>query len=350
MPAEVLLLGAGGFLGLHTLDALRGLGVEPRCGRRRRSNVLGLRSRKARLVPADLDEPGGLVEAMAGCAVVVHAAGHYPKTSRDPQAALALGLRQSRAVLDAAAAAGVQRVVYVSTTSTVAPPPGGGPSDERHTWPAPPTFGAYHALKWHMEQAFLAEDRLEVTIACPAACLGPGDLRVGTSALLVATSRGMDPPHPDGWVPVVDARDVGRGVATLATMSAPPRRVLLAGGNHRLQDLLTLAAARYGVAPPSPPVDAATAVALADAAEAAVEGTAQRPALSREIVDLVVHGLPLSCALAEDRLGLSWTPLSTTLDDFDAWARRLGIVPPHPETAPCSPPPTRTASTGSSPS
>lgn len=103
-------------------------------------------------------------------------------------------------------------------------------------------------------------------------------------------------------------------------------------------------------APPAPPVDAATAIQLADAAEAAVEGTAQRPSLSREIVDLVVHGLPLSCALAESRLGLSWTPLSTTLDDFDAWARRLGIVPPHPETAPCSPPPTRTASTGSSPS
>ena len=348
-PVETLLLGAGGFLGLHTLDALRDLGVEPRCGRRRRSNVLGLRSRKARMVPADLDDADSLRAAMDGCEVVVHAAGHYPKTSLDPQAALELGLRQTHAVLEAAVAAKVRRLVYVSTTSTVAPAPDGGPSDERHTWSAPPPFGTYHALKWQMERAVLAEDRLEIAVACPAACLGPGDLRVGTSALLVATSRGMDPPHPDGTVPVVDARDVGRAVARLATLADPPRRVLLAGSNHRLQELLSLAAARYGVAPPSPPVDAATAIALADAAEAAVEGTAQRPALSREIVDLVVHGLPLSCALAEARLGLSWTPLSTTLDDFDAWARRLGIVPPPPETAPCSPPPTRTASTGSSP-
>lgn len=347
MP-DTLVLGGGGFLGLHTVDALRAEGIDPLCGRRRRSNVLGLRKRKARMVPADLNAPESLVAAMAGCDTVVHLAGHYPRTSLDPQGALDLGLGQSRALLDAAAASGVRRLVYVSTTSTVAPAPT-GPSDEHHIYTEPPGLGTYHDLKWHMEQVFLDEDRFEVTIACPAACLGPGDLRVGTSALLVALARGMDPPHPDGHVPIVDARDVGRAVARLAAMNTPPRRLILAGSNNRLQPLLEATAQRYRVAPPRPAVSAAEAFALADEAEAAVHGTNQRPALSREIVDLVVHGLPLSTHLAEHRLGMVWTPLSDTLDAFDAWARRLRILPPLPETDPCSPPPPKPASSPSSP-
>jgi len=286
---------------------------------------------------------------MEGCQIVIHLAGHYPKTSLDPVGTLQLGLRQTRNVLDAAASAGVRRLVYVSSTATVAPNPD-GPSDERHTYATSPGHGTYHDLKWHMEQAFLAEDRLEVVVACPAACLGPGDLRVGTAALLVAMAHGMDPPHPDGHVPVVDVRDVGRAVAAMALTPQCPRRVLIAGHNQRLQPLLEETARRYGVAPPSPPLTADQAFALANQAEAAIAGTPNPPALSREIVDLVVYGLPLSTRLAEDRLGLQWTPLSSTLDAFDAWARRLRIIPPLPESKSCSPPPTKPESTPSSPS
>ncbi|NOY24361.1 MAG: NAD(P)H-binding protein [Oligoflexia bacterium] len=344
-----LVLGGGGFLGLHTVDALQAAGLAPRCGRRRRSNVLGLRKRKVQMVPADLDDPASLLDAMQGCEIVVHLAGHYPKTSLDPKGALALGLRQSHDVLEAAATAGVRRLIYVSSTATVARNPG-GLSDEGHTFPASPGHGTYHDLKWHMEQVFLAEDRLEVLVACPAACLGPGDLRVGTCALLVALAWGMDPPHPDGDVPIVDVRDLGRAVARLALADSPPRRVILAGHNSRLQPLLETTAERYRVAQPSAAISADQAFALADAAELAVSGTADRPALSREIVDLVVHGVPLSARLAEDSLGMIWTPLSDTLDDFDAWARRLRILPPLPEPSPCSPPFTKPASTPSSPS
>ena len=334
MSPEVLLLGSNGFLGLHALDALRALGAEPRCGRRRRSNVLGLRARKAAMVPADLDDPDALSRAMAGCEVVVHVAGHYPKTSLDPQTALHTGLSQSDRVLDAAAAAGVRRLVYVSSTGTVAPAPGGGPSDERHTFPTSPGHGVYHDLKWAMEQRFAEETRLQTIIACPAACVGPGDLRVGTSAILVGLARGMDPPHPDGWVSLVDPRDVGQGLARLALDPSPPHRVLLSGGSYRLHALLERLARRYGVARPSAPLSPDKARFLADAAEAAAAGTPDRPALSREIVDLVIHGVPLSTSRAEDALGLRWTSLQRTLDDFDGWARRLGIVPSPPEIHP----------------
>jgi dihydroflavonol-4-reductase len=322
-----LVLGAGGFLGLNLVDALQAAGEPLRCGRRKRSNVLGLRERRAPLVQADLESPEELRAAMAGCEIVQHLAGHYPKLSLDCAAALQTGLRQLENVLDAAAAAGVRRLIYVSSAATAAPSPAGGPSDESCVFAQAPGFGTYHDLKWAMEQRALAEQRLEVLVACPGACLGPWDLRVGTSALLVATARGLAPPHPDGVINAVDVRDVALALVRLARHPSPPRRLLLSGSNLQVQQMLEELSLRYGAPPPAAPLSAAEALALADAGEARAHAQGGRPELSREIADLIVHGVPLDASLARRTLGLAFRPLAETLDAADAWNRRMRILP-----------------------
>jgi dihydroflavonol-4-reductase len=321
-----LVLGAAGFLGVNLVDALLAAGFAPRCGRRRTSNVIPLRTRRVDLVPADLDRPGELYSAMVGCDVVFHFAGHYPRTALHPATDLALGTRRMANVLDAAAAAGVDRLIYLSSTATVAPAQGRA-SSERDIFPRAPGFGLYHDLKWAMEAQALSERRVPVAVLCPGACLGAWDLKVGTSALLVATANGLRPPHPDGWVPIVDARDVAQAALATARVAPLPRRLLLAGSNLRLQDLLCVLARRYGVAAPAAPLSAGAARAVADEAEAEFERTRHRPSLSREIVDLVVHGRPVDATRAEHLLDLQYRPLSDTLDQFDAFARRMGFLP-----------------------
>ncbi len=329
---RVLVLGASGFVGVHVVDALRGLGVEPLCAQRSAAPRLGLRSRNATVVRVDLDDTtDGLAEALRGIDVVVHAAGHYPADSRDRAGTLARGRRQTRALLDAVAASGARRLVYVSSTATVAPAPGGGPSDETNVFDGPPGFGVYHDLKWEMEALVAAEDRFETVIACPSACLGAEDRRVGTCGLLLAVARGAEPKHPDGLVSLVDVRDVGAAVARLATMPDPPRRVVLSGHDIGLHDLLALLARRYGRPPPSAPLGPEEALAWADAAEASAAATGTRAPLPRELVELVLHGRPLATGLAATRLDARWTPLTVTFDTFDRWARRQRLLPPSPE-------------------
>lgn len=325
---SMLILGAGGFLGLNLVDAVIASGQVPRCGRRTRSNVIALRERRVPLVHADLDSRRELLAAMQGCVTVLHVAGHYPRLSLDRAGTLATGLGQVENVLDAAAGAGVRRLIYVSSAATVAPSPGGWPSDERHVFPAEPGFGTYHDLKWAMEHVVLAERRFETVVACPGACIGPWDLRVGTSALVVALARGLDPPHPDGIINLVDATDVARALVELAMLSSPPRRVLLSGVNRGLHALLCELAERYRVPRPSAPLPAAEAIALADSEERRVALIGGRPRLSREIADLVVHGVPIDAHLARSALGLEFRPFEETLDAADAWNRRMRILPP----------------------
>lgn len=321
-------LGAAGFLGVNLVDALLAAGHMPRCGHRRRTNLIPLRRRDVPLALADLDQPDTLASALAGADVVFHLAGHYPRHGLDPEAAVTRARRELTALLDAAAAADVARLVYVSSTATVARRADGQPSTEADVFAEPPGFGAYHDAKWAMERLALAERRLDVVVACPGACLGPWDLRVGTSALLVATARGLDAPHPDGWVSPVDVRDVARALVRLGELSAPPRRVLLAGPSVRLQALLELLSARYRVEPPTPALSDIAAVAFANAEERRVAGTAERAGLAREIADLVIHGAPIDARLGATLLApAGYRPLSDTLDAFDAFARRMRLIP-----------------------
>ena len=183
-----VVLGAAGFLGVNLVDALRDAGVEPLCGRRRRENVIPLRKRKVPMCIVELDEVEVMVEAMTGCDTVFHAAAHYPRYSRDYQKVIQLGVAQTQNALDAAVQAGVSRFVFVSTSATVAPAPD-GPSTEEHLYAKAPGYGLYHDLKWTMERLVLEEDRLQTLVACPAGCLGPWDLRVATSALIVYSRK-----------------------------------------------------------------------------------------------------------------------------------------------------------------
>lgn len=322
-----IVLGAAGFLGINLVDALIARGIEPRCGRRRRTNVLALRKRKVPMVNTDQDDVDGMVEAMQGMDTVFHCAAHYPRLSIHPEQTLELGTRQLQNTLDAAARAGIQRFVYVSTTAIVAPNPDGGPSNETHRHPARPGHGTYHDLKWELERMIDAEDRFQTVSAAPGACIGPWDLRVGTTALLVATANGMNPPHPNGWINPVDARDVGEALARIGLREAPSDRYVFAGGNHRLHDMLVGLADRYRVAAPVPALSDDEAVRLADELEHKAHETGERALLAREIADMVIHGVPIDTTRAQTELGMSWRSLDETLDAYDAWARPLRILP-----------------------
>ena len=114
-----LVTGANGFLGAAVVRALlaenrtvRGL---VRAGSDRR-NLAGL---AVEVMVGDITEPDSLRVALRGCAAVFHVAADYRLWVAKPGAMYRTNVAGSVNVLEAAAAAGVERMVYTSSVAVL---------------------------------------------------------------------------------------------------------------------------------------------------------------------------------------------------------------------------------------
>jgi dihydroflavonol-4-reductase len=321
---SVVILGAAGFLGVNLVERLLADGAAPRCVRRRRTNVLHLRALGAQMVEAELHDAEALARALDRAELVYHLAGHYPRFSNDPAATLATGLTELEVVLGAAAKAKVGRMIFVSSTATVAGHPF-RPSTELDVYLQAPGLGVYHDLKWSLEARALAEDRFPVTVVCPGACLGPWDLRNGTSSVLLQFARREAPEYPEGNVSWVDVRDVALGLSRLGEITPPERRLVLVAKSEAMSHLGARVAERYGVEP-RPPLEAEVARQRADLEEARARAGGPRPNMARELVDLIVHGPRIDAEWSRAQLGLEYRSFDDTLEAYEGWARRMNLI------------------------
>ena len=327
---RALVLGATGFIGMATVDALLARGIEVRALRRPRSMTILLRRRPVELVVGELADLPSIERALSGCDLVIHAASHYPRYSLEAAASTEQALAETRCFLDALRGSHVDRAVVVGTIATLGEAPASRPASEEDSLHQAPLDSPYRALKWHVQRE-LSEahrDGSPVVSLLPGACLGPGDLRVGTSALLMGLARGALPFWLEGWVNIIDVRDVAECLVTAALSRGPlSREIALPGHSNRTSALFPLVVQRYGGALPPVFLDAETARERADADERLAAPRRARVPFPRELVDLIASGQRVSGARAERELGLSPRPLITTLDDaYESLARR-GLVP-----------------------
>lgn len=325
---RALVIGGTGFIGLHVVDALLARGAEVKVTRRKQSVTVLVRKRPVTLVDASLDDADKLARAMDGVDTVFLAGAYYPRYSLDLEASLAIGVRGVKNACDAALAAGVRRLVYTSTIATLARAPHGRDADERDIPDAMPEGSVYRAVKWAMEREVAAARArgLDAITLLPGGCIGPGDLRVGTGAILVGVARGLLTWWVDGLTNLADVEAVARAHVAAAE-DASHDRYCLGGHNVRVESLLRIVAQRYGGVMPvfelTP--DEARARSLAD--ERAAARTRDRVPIPRELVDMATTGQRVSSARAARELGFLPPPLEESLDRAHQFFVRYGAIP-----------------------
>ncbi len=220
------------------------------------------------------------------------------------------------------------RLVYTSSTGTLERAES-GLADESSIPRTMPVDSVYRATKWAMERELERHlDRgLDAITVLPGACLGPQDARLGTGGLLVAAVHGSLPWWVEGPVNVVDVGDVALAQLAAARKARAGDRFCVAGHDTTLGNVLSRLVARYGGRVPLTPISADEARARADAEERAAEAKRERVAFPRELVDLVTNGQRVSSARAERELGVTFRPMTETLDRAWAWFARHRYLP-----------------------
>ncbi|OGQ82300.1 MAG: hypothetical protein A2289_00545 [Deltaproteobacteria bacterium RIFOXYA12_FULL_58_15] len=327
---KAVVVGATGFLGLNIIEALKAADSpfdEIVATRRKSSNTIFLRRLKVPMVEAALEDVDSLVNAFENTDVVYFAAGHYPRLSVDTADQVRQAVGGAENLFNAARQAKVRRVIYTGSVVTVGRPTEDRLATEADGSPSIPDGSTYFAVKVALEPAVMAAHGVETIALSPTGCFGPFDHKVGTGFYIVGMANQALSVYTDGRINVVDARDVAAAHVQAATRGRPGERLILGGHNVRVTALLQMVSRLFGVPMPERCMTAAEAVVFASAEEERCHKEGKgRPAISREIVDMIVHGQFVDSSKAKTELGFTVRPLEDTLMASFEWYRANGFI------------------------
>ncbi len=257
-PMKAVVTGGSGFIGLSLVRLLKARGDEVVAIVRSVGRAETLREMGCTLVEGDLAAmpADALTDALRGADALFHIAGSYRLGIPESEhvAMFAANVVATRAVLDAAVAAGVPRIVYVSTANVMGDTHG-QVVDETYRRPQPPVFLSYYdETKYLAHQA--AEERIAagapVLIAIPGMVYGPGDhSEVGGVIRQAMTGRLSILSAADLGGSFVQVEDEAAGLLAVHDRGVIGQSYLLGGEIATLGEVVRRAAALAGQKPPS---------------------------------------------------------------------------------------------------
>ncbi|HEX8052771.1 MAG TPA: NAD-dependent epimerase/dehydratase family protein [Thermoleophilaceae bacterium] len=313
---SVCVTGAAGFVGAHVVRLMVERGHEVR-GTYRGGGEDRLRELGAEPVRADVLDRDAIDAAVRGTGLIVHCAGAVgsPPSGSAWEANTAGPAR----VVEAAARAGIERVVVTSSVLALgfAPPGRTGDEEDRVESRVPLV---YPESKREGDRGALEAGRrlgVEVVVVHPGYVLGPPvrpEDSGGSSRVVCQYLRGRLPAVVGGDTNLVDVRDVAEGHVLAAERGRPGERYVLGGHDIAWADLIERLAERSGVRHPVfvlPP-------AFATAARAGERARLPMP-MPAETLTLMGGNTRFSSRKAERDLGYRARPLDETLGDTVDW-------------------------------
>jgi dihydroflavonol-4-reductase len=325
----VLVTGATGFVGAAVARRLLAAGDDVRVLVRAESDRRNIEALSVTTVTGDLADPSSLDRAVSGCRGVYHVAADYRLWVRDPAAMYRANVDGTRALLQAAGRAGVERVVYTSSVATLGTHADGTPADETTTATLDDMIGHYKRSKFMAEQAVdaLAADGLPVVIVNPSTPVGPGDVKpTPTGRVIVDALTGRMPAYVDTGLNIVHVDDVADGHLLAYQRGTVGRRYVLGGDDMSLREILTECARIAGRRPPRVQLPHGAVLPIAYLAEGWARLTGGTPRTTVDGVRLSRKRMYFSSARAESELGYRSRGGRTAIRDAAGWFETNGYL------------------------
>ncbi len=324
-----LVTGATGFVGSAVARALVARGDRVRVTARAgsdRSNLLGL---DAETAEADVRDADAVRRAMDGCSRLYHLAADYRLWARDPEEIVRNNREGAATVMEAALAAGVERIVHTSSVATLRITPG-APADETGPLAPEQAVGAYKRSKVVAErlvERMVAERGLPAVIVSPSTPIGPRDVKpTPTGRVIVEAASGRMPAFVDTGLNLVHVDDVADGHLLAMERGRIGERYILGGEDVTLRDMLADIARLTGRKPPTVALPRGPLYPLAWAAEAVAQLTGKEPFLTADALRMSRNRMFFSSSKAGRELGYRARPYREALADAVAWFRANGRI------------------------
>ena len=328
-PGLCLVTGATGFVGSAVARALLAAGHRVRVLARPASDRRNLADLPIEIAEGALEDAASLAAAVADCRWLFHVAADYRLWVPDPAAMFRANVEGTQALMAAALAARVERIVYTSSVATLGLVPGGS-ADEATPSRLEDMIGPYKRSKFLAEEAvrgMIAERGLPAVIVNPSTPLGPRDVTpTPTGRLVLEAAKGRIPGFVDTGLNIVHVDDVAAGELLAAERGRIGERYILGGENLTLAAILAVVARAAGRRPPRLRVPYPVAFAAAAAGEAAARLTGRAPLATLDSVRMSKKQMYFSSAKAARELGYRPRPAGAAIADAVRWFAKNGCL------------------------
>ncbi len=327
---RVLVTGASGFVGSAVARALVGRGLAVRALVRASSPRTNLAVPGIEVVEGDMRDAASCRHAAESCRYVFHVAADYRLWAPDPEEIVRNNMAGTRAVMQAALAAKVERVVYTSSVATLRLNDEGRPSDETQPLTEADAIGAYKRSKVAAErlvERMIAADGLPAVIVNPSTPIGPRDVRpTPTGRIIVEAASGRMPAFVDTGLNLVHVDDVAAGHLAALDKGRNGERYILGGDDVTLAGMLATIAGLVGRKPPKVRLPRVSVFPIAYAAEAMARLTGREPFATVDGLKMAKYKMFFSSEKAKRELKYTARPHTEALRDAIDWFRQAGMI------------------------
>jgi dihydroflavonol-4-reductase len=323
-----LVTGASGFVGSHVARQLLAAGNRVRVVIRRSSNIEALDGLAVEYVEGDVRDVVSLDRAMRGVRRVFHIAADYRLWTRHPDEIYETNVEGTRRVLEVAAQAGVERIVYTSTVATIAVPSRELPNEQSRA-SLDQMIGHYKRSKFlaELEARKAAALGAPVVIVNPTAPVGPGDWKpTPTGRLIVDYLNGRMPAYVDTGLNLVAVEDVAAGHLLAAEHGRIGERYILGARNMTLKEILGALAVIARRRAPRVRLPHVAALAAGYVDEFLARITGREPQIPVEGVKMSRHRMFVASDKAERELGYNPGGVEPALAAAVHWYEEHGYV------------------------
>jgi len=325
---SVLVTGASGFVGSAVARALIAQGARVRLLARATSDRTNLAGLAAEIAEGDIRDQASVERAANGARYLFHVAADYRIWAPDPEEIVRNNRAGTLAVMKAARATGVERIVYTSSVATLKPLDGGVADETRAATPEQ-AVGAYKRSKVVAERLVeaMVADGLPAVIVNPSTPIGPRDVKpTPTGRIIVEAANGKMPAFVDSGLNLAHVDDVAAGHLLAMEHGRIGERYILGGTDVSLGQMLADIAAIVGRRPPTIRIPRAPLFPLAWINEQVARVTGKDPFLTVDSLKMAAHNMYFTSARAERELGYRARPYVEALQDAIDWFRAEGRI------------------------
>ena len=328
---KTLLTGATGFLGSAVLRQLVEDGQNVRVLARPNGDRRNIEKVDCEVLEGDLNDIPSLQMAVAGCDALFHVAADYRIWTPNPSELYRTNDLGTVELFRAAAAAGIERMIYTSSVATLGIHSDGTPSNEATPVSRSDMVGHYKRSKFDAEtsvMSLISKEHLPIVIVNPSTPIGPRDVKpTPTGRIIVEAAAGRMPAFVNTGLNVVHVDDVAAGHIQAFKNGAIGERYILGGEDLSLKQILAEVAEIIGRKPPVISLPRAPLFPFAYLSEiiARLRGGTE-PMLTVDGLRMSKKRMYFSSAKAQKMLGYVTRPATEALRDAVEWFTSNGYV------------------------